>query len=87
MKIKEGFILREIAGSQVGIAVGDATKIFNGMIHLNETSALLFGLLQKGCEEQDLIDAMTAEYDVDKDTAKQDVQEFVGSLKEANLLD
>lgn len=87
MKIKEGFILREIAGSQVVIAVGEATKIFNGMIQLNETSALLFSLLQKGCEEQDLIDAMTAEYDVDKDTAKQDVQEFVGSLKEANLLD
>ena len=42
MKIKEGFILRNVAGSFVVVPVGDATIDFNGMMNLNETGAFLF---------------------------------------------
>ena len=86
MKIKEGFVLREVAGNHVVIAVGKATQTFNGMIQLNQTGALLFSLLEKGCEQKDLVEAMIKEYEIDVQTAEQDVSEFVDSLKEANLL-
>ena len=47
MKIKQGFILREVAGSYLVVAVGEAVKRFNGVINLNETGAFLWRLLEK----------------------------------------
>ena len=48
MKIKEGFILRNVAGSNVVVPVGQATVDFNGMMSLNDTGAFLFDKLTKG---------------------------------------
>ena len=33
MKIKEGFILREVVGNYIVVAVGNAVKQFNGVIN------------------------------------------------------
>ena len=86
MKIKEGFILREIAGSFIVVAVGDAVKTFNGVINLNQTGALLWKELAKGGDEDALVKALLSEYDVDEEIAKKDAQEFIAKLKGANLL-
>lgn len=37
MKIKNGFVLRDVGGQAVVIAVGEASKTFHGMINLNVT--------------------------------------------------
>ncbi len=86
MKIKDGFILREVADSYLVVAVGEAVKQFNGVINLNETGAFLWKLLEKGCDEKGLKDALLAEYDVDEETAAADIKAFVGKLKEADLI-
>ena len=86
MKIKEGYILREVAGNYLVVAVGDASLDFNGVITLNETGAYLWEKLSGGCDEEALIDAMTKEYEIDEKTAKSDVLTFLGKLKEAELL-
>ena len=86
MKIKKGFVVREIAGQNIVIALGEATKTFNGMIQLNDTGAFLWKLLEKGAEEDQLVEQMMKEYGIERDVAKGDVQEFIQGLKEANLL-
>lgn len=86
MKTREGFVLREIGGNHVVVAVGEAVKVFNGMIQLNETGAFLWEKLSKGIEIDVLIDDMTKEFNVEKDVAEKDVKEFIESLKEANLI-
>ena len=86
MKIKDGFVLREIAGSFVVVAVGDGIKTFNGMIQLNDTGALLWKNLEQGAEKEQLVEAMMKEYNVEKSVAECDVDEFIESLKGANLL-
>ncbi|MBQ8427282.1 MAG: PqqD family protein [Clostridia bacterium] len=86
MKIKDGFILREVAGSFIVVAVGDAVKDFNGVINLNETGALLWKELQKGATEEDLKKALLNEYDVPEDVAEKDVKTFVANLTQANLI-
>ena len=55
MKIKEGFILREVAGSHIVVAVGQAVKTFNGIINLNPTSALLWKNLEKALKKKNLL--------------------------------
>lgn len=87
MKLKEGFVLRQVAGSYVVVAIGLQTLDFKGMIRLNETGAFLWKqLAENECTEASLVTAMTNEYDVDDKTAANDVSVFVKSLREANLL-
>ena len=87
MKIKEGFVVREIAGECVVIALGDASKSFNGMIKLNESARLLWELLAKGCEKEELIDAVLNEYDVERTIVERDVEQLLETLKGANILE
>lgn len=86
MKIKEGFILRAVADSYVVVAVGEAVKSFNGVINLNETGALLWKALEKGAEENDLIEALLNEYEVERELAEKDVKTFIIKLTEAGLI-
>lgn len=87
MKIKDGFVLRKISGSYVVVAVGLQTLDFKGIIRLNETGAFLWNLLSSAEQSVDnLVAQMLSEYDVDEATAAQDVNAFVQSLQEADLL-
>lgn len=86
MKIKDGFILREVAGNFIVVAVGSAVKDFNGIINLNETGAFLWRMLEKGCDEQSLKKALLDEYDVEYAVAEADVKAFIAKLTEAGLL-
>lgn len=86
MKIKEGFVLREVAGNFIVVAIGDSVKQFNGVINLNETGAFLWKALEKGATEEQLVDTLLAEYEVEKEIAEKDVQAFVEKLTQAKLI-
>ena len=87
MKIKKGFLMREVAGENVVIAVGEAAKSFKGMIRLNPTGAFLWKLLEKDTDEATMVSAMLDAYETDKETAENDIRAFVGSIRAAGLLD
>lgn len=87
MKIKEGYILRNVAGSFVVVPIGEATLEFNGMMNLNETGAFLFEKMIDGINRDDLIKALTDEYDVDDETAAEDVDAFIEKVKEQDLFE
>ena len=85
MKLKDGFILRQVAGEYVVLPVGGELD-FSGMITLNETGATLWKRLEQEAELADLTAALTAEYDVDEATAAAAVEQFVAQLKEHDFL-
>ncbi len=87
MKIRKGFLMRQVAGRNVVIATGDAARNFNGIIKLNESATLLWNLLESGAEESELVDTITETYDVDPVTAQNDVSMFVTKLKGAGIID
>lgn len=86
MKIKEGFLLREVAGETVVIPSGDSLDL-NMMITLNSTGAFLWEKLQADTTEEALTAALLAEYDVDEATAKEAVKAFVAKLKENDIVE
>ena len=86
MKIKDGFILREVAGSFIVVAVGEAVKTFRGLINLNETGAFLWKMAEKGTTKEEMVKALLETYDVDEATAAKDVDNFTAKLQEANLV-
>lgn len=85
MKLKEGFILSQVAGRTVAVPV-DSDVDLNTMITLNETGAFLWEHLQTETNEDALVAALLGEYDVDEDTARKSVQRFVGKLRENGFL-
>lgn len=87
LKIKNGFVLREVSENYVVIAVGSASKDFKGIINLNETGAFLWKKLTIGCTKEELIEAMITEYDAPQDIIKKDVDEFLNIVSKGGLLE
>ncbi len=87
MKIKNGFVAKEIAGQYVVVALGQASKVFNGIIKLNESGKFIWDMLVVGAEKQEIVDALLGEYDVDAAVAEADVEKFINELKGANILE
>lgn len=87
MKIDKSFILREIAGDYVIVPTGDTALQFNGLITVNEVGAFLWEKLQEEITEQELVEAVLAEYEVDADTAQKDVSEFLDYLVQGAILE
>lgn len=86
MKIKDGFVLREVAGSYIVVAVGEAVKNFQGIINLNETGALLWKTAEKETDRETMVKALLDEYEVERDVAEKDVDAFIAKLKEMNIV-
>ena len=87
MKIKDGFVVRDLAGQSIVVALGEASKTFNGMIKLNDTGRLIWDMLAVGKSKEDIIDRFTAEYDVEREIADRDVTVFIETLQGADILE
>ena len=87
MKINENFLLREVAGNTIVVPVGDAAERFSGMIKINETAAFIWRALENETDEASVVDAMCAEYDIDRETAVADVARFITTLRAAGILE
>ena len=87
MKIKNGFISRNVAGSNVVVATGEQSKSFNGIIKLNESGLILWNKLLEGADREQLVGAILEEYDIDRATAEKDVDKFVGVLRDAGAIE
>lgn len=87
MKIKEGFILRTVAGQNVVVPVGNHAMNFNAAITLNESAAFLWKQLENETDESSLLSALMGEYEIDSDTAKADITVFLNVLKEHGILE
>lgn len=86
MKLKNGFVLRNVGGHSIVVPVGVQTVDFNCMITLNDTGAFLWEQLQEERTAQELTDALLGEYEVEPTVAAADVARFIEKLEEAELL-
>ncbi len=87
MKIREGFLLREVAGNTVIVPVGSDSVDFNGIITINETGRFLWDLLSEGIEKEELLEKFLAEYKVDVEDAKEDIRAFIQTLLDNGVMD
>ena len=85
MKLKEGFMMRQVAGQTVVLPCGEELDL-NMMITLNETATFLWERLETETTEDALVAALLSEYDCDEATARQSVVDFVRRLGENGFL-
>ena len=86
MKIRSGFILRQVMDIYVVMGIGSEAYVPNQIMSVNEVGAFLWSILEKGAEKQELVDSLTKEYDVDEQTAAADVEKFLAQLREKTLI-
>ena len=86
MIIKKELIKREIAGDAILVPVGKTVYDSNGLFALNELAAFIWDLLPNVETEDQIVDAVLAEYDVGAEEAAKDVAEFMNKLKEMNII-
>lgn len=87
MKIKEGFVIRKIAGQYMAVPVGVRAKELHGMIGLNETAAFLWELLKQNRTEEELATLLYNEYEISEEGALETVQKFRETLQEEGVLE
>ncbi|MCI9126278.1 MAG: PqqD family protein [Eubacterium sp.] len=87
MKVREGFILKKMGTQAVVIAIGSASKVFNGMVKLNETGELMWEKLVEGATREELIAAILEVYEVEEEVAQKDVDRFIEKLKKPGIIE
>lgn len=87
MKVQKQFVLRKIGGEYVIIPTRRTDPTVNRLIILNEIQADLWRMLQGGADFDDLLSGIMEIYDVSASSARDDIQEFLGTLEGAGMLD
>ena len=88
MKIKNGFVLRDICGEKVIIAEGLENIDFSKMISLSDTAAFLWNKsIEMGeIDEERLCDALFTEYEgMTREQAMGDIRKMLAQWKELGL--
>lgn len=86
MRVKEGFVLREVGGQTVVIATGEASENFHGMVKLNTVGKEIWERLSKGLSEEEIASQLCELYGIDLETAKSDTRDFVNQMEENGFL-
>ena len=87
MRIKKGFVLREVCGERVIIGEGLGAINFGKMLGLNETAAWLWKQAQEMGDFtiEALAERLCEEYDVTPDEAKADVADIINEWQQVGV--
>lgn len=87
MRIKQGFVMRDVAGQAVVIATGDASRDFHGMVKLNQTAAVVWHGVEEGLDVKAIAERLVAEYDVETGRALADVEALLARMREQGFVE
>lgn len=87
MKIKDGYILKDVAGEKIVIATGEQKLNFNGVMTFNSVGAEVFNMLDGTNSVQDIVNKIAEDYGVSVERVATDVENLIKKMKEHNLLD
>lgn len=86
MKVNKNFVVRQIADEYIIVPIGEAVINFNGMVTVNEVGKFIWQQLYDDLAQDELLQRIIQEYDIDEQTAAEDMEEFLEKLKQGGLL-
>jgi hypothetical protein len=87
MKIKEGFVLRNVMDEHIVMPAGKNIDTFEGALVLNDVSSFIWERLMQPVCRDDLLSLVLAEFDVDRGVASADLDVFLDKLRAHGVLD
>ena len=86
MKIKNGFILREMCGEHIVAGEGIEHINFNKLISLNSTAAFLWNeVIGKEFTAETMAELLIGRYGIDKELALKDSENLINAWIEAGI--
>lgn len=82
----DGFVHRQIADIHILISVRERIADFNGYMSLNPTAAFLWEAMTQPRSVEELVLALTEEFEVTPAQASKDVEDFIAHLLERSLI-
>lgn len=86
MTIQKELVKREIAGDTILVPVGQTVYETNGLFILNELGSFLWERLTGAEDEEALLQAVLAEYEVSREVALADIREFLDNLRKQGII-
>ncbi len=88
MKIRQGFILRDVGGKTFVVATGELSKEFSGLITLNATGKFIWQRLSEEITAEEIVTRVMKEYECDdREAIENDVNKFISLLEKDNVLE
>lgn len=87
MKIKAGFIMKDVAGSKVVLPVGERQAEINGVITFNEIGAEVFNMLDGTNSVEEIVHKIAKDYDAPYETVEADVNKLIEKMRAQGLIE
>lgn len=87
MKIKDEYVLQNIADRWVVVDTNARSVNFNKILSLNESGRFLWQMLENGAEVADLESALADHFGIGTERATEDVGAFTSELEKLGCID
>ena len=87
MKIKSGYILKDVAGSKIVMAIGEESTKFNGIITFNEVGAEVFTMLDGTKSVEEIVAKIAKDYEAPYEIVAEDVNKLIEKMRNQGLIE
>ncbi len=88
MKLKYNFVLNDVAGQKVAVAVDDSNSDYNSLIKLNDTGVYILEMLKNDVTVEEIVTSIKNDFEVEPaQNIEKIVEDFISKLKEADVLE
>lgn len=86
MRLRTGFVISEVGGKTVAVSVGTEPGAYHGMVTLNSTGKFIWLMVEGGASREEIYDALTDSYGIEKERARCDADAFLNKLRDAGVV-
>ncbi len=86
MKYNESYVVKNLADEIVLVHQDEYNVDCSKIITLNEVALFIIDKIKEGFSDTQIIEALLKEYDVDEETATNDVETFINKLIELGIV-
>lgn len=79
--------MRNIADTHIVVPTGERVIEFKGMMTLNDSGRFIWDCMTQDITYDRLLGVVLQEYQIDEEKAREDLDEFLKSAREAGVLD
>jgi hypothetical protein len=79
-KMKSGFVAREVGNELILVPLTGNVAQMNALFTLNDTAKFIWENINENNSSADLVNLMTEEFSIDRETAEKDIKLFLDKL-------
>ena len=81
VELKTRFVARQVGNELIIVPLAGNVAQMNALFTLNETGKFIWENISAESSLDNLVDAMTGEFEIDRETAQRDIEMFLNKLK------